>query len=1031
MRTDIPPALQTHLETRETTLAWCWRITRLDGVVLGFTNHDRTLSFDSTDFEASTGFLGTEIESQLGMTVDNMDVYGAVDSVKIIESDIEAGLFDGAEIEVFLVNWEPAVSNRVFSWSDVFTDHTDSGGSDWSGYGSSELLPVDEPLQWFIQVYLRTINPGPATISLESPTGKIYVTDRIDFDAAKDLILDFGDNEVLRGRADTFWGLLYMWGIEVASGSPIRVQGASIGDTEIILDSPASISPGDILELRTDATAPDYHPYENRDTLIVLSVDGNTLTLANPLTIDVPYENPLNYTGEDFDPSTVTRLVGGILTTDANAGDLAISLSNAEGIKKGDWLRIATVEIPAYHRSQFTDLDDQMNPLEEFGNIPMNEELIQVAAVGAGFITLARPLEKNKLTAWSAHAHKIDPCHNVHIMGGEWKGIEDQGNEDPWKHQYAWGRYCVGCSVSNAEFDTDPGVPLPYRRMGQAVRFDTGYMNAARGLTIGRGAGIDAGQSYGVSLRRGEAYSEVHHCSFTQCRHSVELWSTSGGCVVRDNEAINGTSSDFDTHGSWNVGAIIRDNYGTNNGLLLSPDLGGSPDFLRAGNNKFMRDIGILFKDNVCENYAGNAISVVPGTTDVVVDGLYCVNIDQIFGLTKNTRHPNMKAERITVRNVLAEGVTDRLSEVSHSGGNVVVEGLTLEGWDVGVNGIDGLANTATAAFRVLNAVDVVLDKLRLDNIYTPTFGYGFSIRNCNGVEATDCWQVGGERLLDIRDTLGFSGTFEAHNLTATTPYTVREQGVCSGSVTVEYGGFSPASSIIALSYTQTSITSAPDRSSPLTPLPGPDAYVSENPQVSTLDYSQRVMMKKGTLGEVKRGRTMFQTEVRGISSQLQQVKGRVYQYSCDALLGDSRCAKAGLSGPSFTGTGTVADTNGYSSLSATGLGSYSNNWFTRGKITFTSGLNNGVAREIKSHFNTDGVTSFSLWEPLPFEMSPGDTFTIRAGCDKTFKMCKAKFANANNFRGFPHIPGGDTVRSYANIGDPNFDGGGNFVNKD
>ncbi len=200
---------------------------------------------------------------------------------------------------------------------------------------------------------------------------------------------------------------------------------------------------------------------------------------------------------------------------------------------------------------------------------------------------------------------------------------------------------------------------------------------------------------------------------------------------------------------------------------------------------------------------------------------------------------------------------------------------------------------------------------------------------------------------------------------------------------------------------------------------------------VNWSDVSQRVMMKKGNLGEVKRGKVMFQTEVRGISSQLQQVKGRVYQYSCDALLGDSRCAKGGLSGPSFTGTGTVADTNGYSSLSATGLGSYSNNWFTRGKITFTSGLNNGVAREIKSHFNTDGVTSVSLWEPLPFELSPGDTFTIRAGCDKTFKMCKAKFANANNFRGFPHIPGGDTVRSYANIGDPNFDGGGNFVNKD
>jgi uncharacterized phage protein (TIGR02218 family) len=200
---------------------------------------------------------------------------------------------------------------------------------------------------------------------------------------------------------------------------------------------------------------------------------------------------------------------------------------------------------------------------------------------------------------------------------------------------------------------------------------------------------------------------------------------------------------------------------------------------------------------------------------------------------------------------------------------------------------------------------------------------------------------------------------------------------------------------------------------------------------VNWADVTQRVIMKKGTLGEVKRGKVMFQTEVRGISHQLQNVKGRLYQYACDALLGDTRCGKD-ISGATYTKTGAVVgSTNGYSTLTTTSLGSYSQGWFGKGRLTFTSGANLGISREVKSHFNTGSISSISLWEPTPFEIQPADTFTIVAGCDKTFKTCKAKFANAVNFRGFPHIPGSNTVIMYANTGDPNFDGGGNFVGKD
>ena len=46
-----------------------------------------------------------------------------------------------------------------------------------------------------------------------------------------------------------------------------------------------------------------------------------------------------------------------------------------------------------------------------------------------------------------------------------------------------------------------------------------------------------------------------------------------------------------------------------------------------------------------------------------------------------------------------------------------------------------------------------------------------------------------------------------------------------------------------------------------------------------------------------------------------------------------------------------------------------------------------------------------------------GDGFRLIAGCDKTFETCKAKYANAANFRGFPHMPGEDWVTAYPKQG--------------
>lgn len=102
-------AFDAHLGREVTTLCHCWRLTRRDGVALGFTDHDEGLSFDGTAFQSETGLSASEAKSSLGLGTDTVDVDGALSSAAIAEADISAGLYDGATVEAFLVNWrEPA-----------------------------------------------------------------------------------------------------------------------------------------------------------------------------------------------------------------------------------------------------------------------------------------------------------------------------------------------------------------------------------------------------------------------------------------------------------------------------------------------------------------------------------------------------------------------------------------------------------------------------------------------------------------------------------------------------------------------------------------------------------------------------------------------------------------------------------------------------------------------------------------------------------------------------------------------------------
>jgi uncharacterized phage protein (TIGR02218 family) len=104
MRT-LEAGIAAHLAGGQTTLATCWKLTRGDGVVLGFTDHDAMLSFGGTDYVPAHGLDGGEAAQKLGPQTDTTEVVGVLQAEAISEDDILLGRYDGAAVETWRVNW--------------------------------------------------------------------------------------------------------------------------------------------------------------------------------------------------------------------------------------------------------------------------------------------------------------------------------------------------------------------------------------------------------------------------------------------------------------------------------------------------------------------------------------------------------------------------------------------------------------------------------------------------------------------------------------------------------------------------------------------------------------------------------------------------------------------------------------------------------------------------------------------------------------------------------------------------------------
>jgi uncharacterized phage protein (TIGR02218 family) len=124
----ISAALLTHLQGATLTLATLVKVTRQDGVSLGFTSADVNITFGGTTYQASSAVDASALRGQLASGIDNVQLMGVLKSSALTDTDLLAGLYDGASITISLVNFNDLTMGAMTLLTGFLGDTTLSDG---------------------------------------------------------------------------------------------------------------------------------------------------------------------------------------------------------------------------------------------------------------------------------------------------------------------------------------------------------------------------------------------------------------------------------------------------------------------------------------------------------------------------------------------------------------------------------------------------------------------------------------------------------------------------------------------------------------------------------------------------------------------------------------------------------------------------------------------------------------------------------------------------------------------------------------
>jgi uncharacterized phage protein (TIGR02218 family) len=111
--------LERHMSLGASTVCFCWKISLANGTVLGFTDHDENLVFGAVTYSPSDLIDPTALRYENNLGEDFQDIDGVITDDRITEDDIINGFWNGATVEVYLVNWKNTNERKLVRFGEI------------------------------------------------------------------------------------------------------------------------------------------------------------------------------------------------------------------------------------------------------------------------------------------------------------------------------------------------------------------------------------------------------------------------------------------------------------------------------------------------------------------------------------------------------------------------------------------------------------------------------------------------------------------------------------------------------------------------------------------------------------------------------------------------------------------------------------------------------------------------------------------------------------------------------------------------
>ena len=243
MKTGISAALQAHYEQETTTLATLWKITRRDGLVFTYTDHDKAIVFNSLTYVATAGYDAGAFKTAAAMNVDDVNLTGLLMIDAITAADIEAGLWDGAKVEISEVNYEDlTMDENVLRFGEIGEIQRD---------GQLFRVELRGLMQYLQNNFGRLVTAscdadlGDARCGVNLEALRVF-GDVTAFVSQRQFTADFGATTGVGGDANYFRYGVVTWITGLNSGISMEVQSYSASGVFVLqLNMPYAIAVSD------------------------------------------------------------------------------------------------------------------------------------------------------------------------------------------------------------------------------------------------------------------------------------------------------------------------------------------------------------------------------------------------------------------------------------------------------------------------------------------------------------------------------------------------------------------------------------------------------------------------------------------------------------------------------------------------------------------------------------------------------------------------------------------------------------------